>query len=128
MPKRDRPTYEERVAELLEPGEQAEMMLAGRRASFINIFYPKGRVDRQVLVTDRNVYVFELEGSERRVAGTPSKVLSKHQRGSAPVRYQVLPATLIVGEEQIRPMRAMVTLGKPIARAAGTPTQTAGTT
>ncbi|HEV3174985.1 MAG TPA: hypothetical protein VGZ72_03305 [Stellaceae bacterium] len=127
MSKPDRTTYEERVAEFLEPGEQVEKMLAGRPASFTRIFYPFGRINRQVLLTDRNLYVFELEGSERRMGGTPSKVLSKHKRGSAPVRYQVLPATLIVGEEQIRPAgRVMAARGKPIARAAATSSQTAG--
>ena len=129
MSKRGRPTYEERVAEFLEPGEQVEELLAGRPASFARIFYPFGRINRQVLLTDRNLYVFELDGGERRMAGTPSRVLSKHQRGSAPVRYQFLPPTLIVGEEQIRPAgRVMAARARPIARAAGAPSQPADPT
>ena len=113
MSKRGQPTYEERVAEFLEPGEQAEQLLAGRPASFARIFDPFGRINRQVLLTDRNLYVFELDGTERRMAGTPSRVLSKHQRGSAPVRYRFLPPTLIVEEEQIRPAgRVMASRGR----------------
>jgi hypothetical protein len=126
MGKPDRPTYEERVAGFLEPGERVERMVAGRPASFLNAFYPKGRITRQVVLTDRNLYVFELEGSERRVAGTPSRVLSKHQRGSAPVRRRTLPATLIVGEEHIRLIQGMVAFGPVIARAAGAPGQAGG--
>src|SRR4051812_19272395 len=120
MRKRDRRIYDERVTEFLEPGEeQIERMLAGRPASFANIFFG-WRVSRQVLVTDRNVYVFGLEGRERRMAGTPSKVLSKHQRGTVSVRYRVFPPTLIVAGEEIRPAgRMMIARGKPIAKAAG---------
>jgi hypothetical protein len=124
MSKRDRPTYEERVAEFLEPGERVEKVVPGRTASFINLFFPAGRYDRQVLLTDRNLYLFELEGSERRVAGTPSRMLSKHQRGSAPVRYRVFPPTLIVGVEEIRPLKGMIPVAKWIAGVASTPGQT----
>jgi len=128
MPKREQPAYEERVAEFLEPQERIEKLLVGRRASFMNMFYPFGRVNRQVLLTDRNIYVFELEGSERRTAGaTPSKVLSKYQRGDAPVSYRALGSTLIVGEEQIRPISGHVRMGRgrAIAAAAGTTSETA---
>ena len=42
MGKQDRPTYEERVGQFLEPGERLERMVAGRPASFLNAFVPKG--------------------------------------------------------------------------------------
>ena len=112
------------MAEFLEPGERVEKVVPGRTASFINLIFPAGRYDRQVLLTDRNLYLFELEGSERRVAGTPSRMLSKHQRGSAPVRYRVFPPTLIVGVEEIRPLKGMIPVAKWIAGVAGTPSQT----
>jgi hypothetical protein len=121
---RDRRKYEERLEEFLEPGEQFEQILAGRPASSANILYPFGRVSRQAVLTDRNIYVFELEGRERRMAGTPSRTLAKHPRGSAPASYRVFPPTLIVGEEQVRPAgRVMAARGKPIARAAAAPNQ-----
>jgi hypothetical protein len=123
MSKRNRPTYEERVAEFLEPGERVEKVVPGRTASLINLFFPAGRYDRQVVLTDGNLYLFELEGSERRVAGTPSRVLSKHQRGSAPVRYRVFPPTLIMGQEEIRPLKGMIPVAKWIAGEASTPGQ-----
>jgi hypothetical protein len=130
MGKRDEPTdFAERWAEFLEPGEQVEKMLAGRRASTANIFYPFGPINRQVVLTDRNLYVFELEGKQRRMKGTPSNVLSKHPRGSAPVRSRAMPTTLFVGEEQIRPAGTyMAALGPVIARAAAAPSQTSDTT
>jgi hypothetical protein len=123
MSKRDRLTYEERVAEFLEPGEQVEKVVPGRTASFLNLLFPAGRYDRQVLLTDRNLYLFELAGGERGVTGTPSRVLSKHQRGSAPVRYQVFPPTLTVGQEEIRPLKGMIPVAKWIAEVASTPSQ-----
>jgi hypothetical protein len=125
MGQRDRPSYEERAAKFLEPGEQIERICPGRPASFINAFYPKGRITRQVVLTDRNLYVFELEGDERHATGTPSRVLSKHQRGQAPVRRRLFPVALIVGEHQIRPLRGFP-FATVIARAAGAPSQTAG--
>jgi hypothetical protein len=119
MSKREKGPYEERVAKFLEPGEHIEKMLAGRPASFARIFYPFGKVTRQALLTDRNLYVFELEGSERWLGGTPSKVLSKHPLGDAPARYKYLPPALVVGDEEIRPAgRRMVMRAKPIANAA----------
>jgi hypothetical protein len=125
MGKPDRPTDgADRWGEFLEPGEQVEKMLAGRRASFANIFYPFGRINRQVVLTDRNLYVFELEGRERRMKGTPSKVLCKHPRGGAPARSRAMPTTFFVGEEQIRPAGTyMAALGPVIARAAAPPRQ-----
>ena len=129
MSDRDGRSYNERVADFLEPGESVEQVLVGRAASFANIFYPFGRVTRQVVLTDRNLYVFELEGRERRFAGTPSKVLAKHKRGSAPVRSRALPTTFFVGEEQIRPAGTMMAARGPvIARAAGSPSQPSGQT
>jgi hypothetical protein len=119
MRNRDKRPYEERVSGFLEPGELVETILAGRPASFARIFYPFGRVTRQALLTDRNLYVLELEGSERRMSGTPSRVLSKHERGNAPARYRFFPPTLIVAGEEIRPAgRRMVMRAKPIAEAA----------
>jgi hypothetical protein len=122
MSKRDRRPYKERVADLLEPGEQIEQMLAGRAATFANVVFRFGPVTRQVLLTDRNIYVFELEGSERWMGGTPSRLLSKHQRGAVTARYRLVPATLFVEGQEVRPAgRVMVGRGPLIARAACVP-------
>ena len=123
MSRRDKRPYEERAAEFLEPGEKLEKILTGRLATSANVFYPFGKVNRQVVLTDRNLYVFELEGKERWLGGTPSRMLAKHQRGNGPARYRVFPPTMIVGPEEVRPAgRGMVANGKPIVKAAASPT------
>jgi hypothetical protein len=114
-------SYVERVAGFLERGEEVLEVLDGRPSSFLNwalMSWQAMRRTRQVLLTDRNIYVFELEGRERRWLGTPSRMLSEHTLGSVEVRYQYIPPALVVGEDRITPTRSTVARAKPIVREA----------
>lgn len=119
MSRRDKRPYEERVSEFLEADEEIEKRAAGWPATAVNVVFRFGPISRQVLLTDRNLYVFELEGDERWMGGTPSRVLAQYQRGTVPVRYRLLPPTLIVRGEEIRPAgRVMIQYAAQIAKAA----------
>jgi hypothetical protein len=129
MSERARRRLEERAQPFLEPGERVELGVYGLPFSFANFVLntmPLGSVvrGREVLLTDRNIYVFQLG----RWRGRPTAVLAKHARGSVSVTCKTFPAKLSVGEQRINPnpYRASFVYAKWIAKHAGDASVDAG--
>jgi hypothetical protein len=98
---------EEQAQPFLEPNEHVELGAWGLPFSFANLVLntlPAGGFvgRREVLLTDRNIYVLELGRSVLR-SRRPQAVLAKHARGSVSVTCKSFPAMLSVGEDRINP-------------------------
>jgi hypothetical protein len=124
MSERARKRLEEQAQPFLEAGERVELGAWGLPFSFANLVLntlPAGGFvrGREVLLTDRNIYVLELGRSVLK-SRRPQAVLAKHASGSVSVSCKSFPAMLSVGDQRINPNPySSFVYAKGIAKRAG---------